>query len=175
MPIYLSTIGGAFFFSFIIIKMMKDLGAHFIPLAWLGVLFTLPLMFLAGASLAFFAMRPVGIGDEGVATFMFGRRWRLLPWSDVKSVERIRVYDTSTLRMRSDFLVRTCGSTIRFDEYLENADRLIDKLNFYIEKYQIPAFEVDRGRETRRAPIAGVVDILQGNSQDGVRTPTTRF
>jgi hypothetical protein len=106
---------------------------------------------------------------------MFGRQRKYLAWPSVTKIERVRFYDSATMRFRFEFWVQANRSYIRFDDYVDHLDSLLEGLNGYIAQHHIPAFEVDRGRETRRAPIATLADIAQGKSLNGVRTPTTKF
>jgi len=79
------------------------------------------------------------------------------------------------MKYRIEFAIYGDNDCIRFDNYIECLERLLDKLNDQIAKYQIPVFEVDRGRETRRAPVATLVAVAQGKSLDGMRTPATKL
>jgi hypothetical protein len=132
-------------------------------------------MFLAGALLGFLLWRPISIGDEGIATLMFGKQQKLLSWSSVTQVERVKVYSRWAAKFRNEYWIYAGGSRIVFDDYIERLDRLVERLNGYITEYHIPAFEVDRARETSKAPVATLADIAQGKSLDGVRTPTAKF
>lgn len=150
-------------------------GLKALPLFAWCVLFLLPVTSVLSALMFFLIWLPVGIGDEGIATFMFGKRRKFLTWTSVAKVERVRFYDSPTMRFRFEFWVHADGTRIRFDDYIDHLDRLVEKLNGYIAEHHIPAFEVDRGRETRRAPVETLADIAQGKGLDGVRAPTAKF
>ncbi|MFI4973114.1 MAG: hypothetical protein ACHP84_01085 [Caulobacterales bacterium] len=138
-------------------------------------MFLLPVTSALSALMFFLIWLPVGIGDEGIGTFMFGQQRKFLAWASVTKVERVRFYDSPTMRFRFEFWIHADRSRIRFDDYIDHLDRLLERLNGYITQHHIPAFEVDRGRETRRAPVATLADIAQGKNIDGVRTPTAKF
>ncbi len=175
LPVYFLLGCGAAFFVVLWAVIIPPSETRTFPFFIWFVLYTPPAMFLVGALLGFLTYRPIGIGDEGIATFMFGKQRQFLAWSAVTKVERVRFYHSPTMRFRHEFWVHADRSRIRFDDYIGHLDRLLERLNGYITEHHIPAFEVDRGRETRRAPVATLADIAQGKSLDGVRTPTAKF
>ena len=174
-PLYFSTLGGGAILSGLLIDMLHDLPSGEIPLRWALVLWLLPAMLLGGGILIFFVLRPVGITDEGIATFLFGKM-RLTAWPKISKVEKVRRYDTSTMRMKSEIRVYVGRRKVAmFNSYIDDFDRLIDKLNIYIAQYNIPAFDINQERESLLTPIAGVAELAQGKSLDGVSTPKSKF
>jgi len=88
----------------------------------------------------------VSIGDEGVTTYLFGRKVRQAPWSAVTRVEKVTFLDRQTGVNRSNFwLTLKTGRSIHFDDYLRRYSEAVDRLNTYVARYSIPAFEFDHG------------------------------
>lgn len=156
----------------------KNVGSlKILPLyAWI-VLFMMPVLSIFFLALVYLRSRPLGIGDDGIATFMFGRRWKFIDWHSVKKVEKFRVYDSFFYEYRRVFLVSADGARIRFDDWIGDLPSLLTTLNGYIAQYRIPAFAVDRGRDTLRKISSSAADTATRKKllNDGIRTSVTEL
>jgi len=148
-----------------------------LPLFAWCVLFLMPAMSLGGMLVFYLRCRPLGIGDEGIATFMLGRRWKFIDWHNVKKVEKFRVYDSFFYEYRRVFLVSADGARIRFDDWIGDLPNLLATMNGYIAKYQIPVFAVDRGRDTLRGISGSAMDSIAQKKllREGVRTTVSQL
>lgn len=166
---------GLIFFCALFFMVAHSKAASTLPFpAW----FALSLMPLACAGVAFSAYlmwRPIGIDDEGITSFLPGGRRKLLRWSSIKKIDRVKFYDNSAMRNRFQFMIYADGGRIRFDDYIDHIDTLTSSLNDYIEKYQIDSFDIDRVRATRKTPASTLADVARNKDLNGVRTPTTKF
>jgi hypothetical protein len=137
----------------------------------------MPVMSLGGVLVCYLRSRPLGIGDDGIATFMLGRRWKFIDWRSVKKVEKFRVYDSFFYEYRRVFLVSADGARIRFDDWIGDLPSLLAMLNGYVAQYRIPAFAVDRGRDTLRKISSSATDTATRKKllNDGIRTPVTEL
>jgi hypothetical protein len=181
---YFASIGGAVFFFVVFSYVLSSPAAHSAPLPAVITLYMLPVLFLVGAALSFWLMRPVSVSDAGIETFMFGKRYQFIDWASVTRIERELAYSSFDMQFHHTVQIynkskggwrRDKNSPICFGDYIKHLDRLLEDLNAYIVKYDIPTFDVDRRRETRRAPIFTIADMVQGKSLDGVSTPTETF
>jgi hypothetical protein len=182
--VYFFTLGGPALLAVFFSVLLHNYRYGPIPLQAIILAYALPMIGLATALMAFWLMRPVGVGDAGIETFMFGRRYGFIDWASVARIERTLVYESFDMKFRHQVWIYskssrkwhyTRNSRIYLDDYIKHLDRLLEELNGYILKYDIPTFDVDRRRETRRAPIFTIADMVQGKSLDGVSTPTDGF
>jgi hypothetical protein len=139
---------------------------------WIMML-ALPVLFVLGLIIYFLKARPIGLSEEGVTNYLFGRRRKFIAWNAITKIERNRFYDTSYFMYRYEFWITANDTKIRFDDWIEDLPTLVTILNRYIAEYQIPAFSVDRGRDTlQKAPN---VAERRKMFRDGVRTSVSSF
>ena len=148
-----------------------------LPLYGWCILFMMPVIFVGGLALLYLRSRPLGIGDEGIATFIFGRKWKFIDWPHVTKVERFRIYDSFFYTYRHVFLVYSNGARIRFDDWIDKLPTIIATLNVYIARYRIPAFSIDRGRNALHRNSSLVIDssTRNGLTHDDGRTSVTEL
>jgi hypothetical protein len=133
----------------------------------------LPVVFTGGLMIYFFKARPIGLSEEGISNYLFWRRRKFIDWNAITKVEMVRFYSTSYYMYRYVFRVWGNGICIRFDDWIEDLPSLLAILNSNIAKHKIPAFSVDRGRDTLRK--ATNVAERRKMFRDGVRTPVSEF
>ena len=148
-----------------------DIGSlSLLPLYGWGLLLLMPVAFLVGLLAYYLRYRPIGVDNDGVSTFILRRRWKFITWHEVTQIEKFRVYDSFYYRYQSVFLISARNSRVRFDDWIENPQELVDMVNEKIAEYKIPTFFVDRGRDT----LAKITDLSASQEQkkllrDGVR------
>jgi hypothetical protein len=132
---------------------------------------TIFLAAMIGQSLNF---RPLRVNDCGIASFLFGFRFRSIPWSKTEKIEKVRIYDTGTNTYWTVYNVRAKGrrTRIRFTDRLCNIEEFLSRVNVYVSEHEIPLEFVDRGRDTRMKILSQALDPSERRKimKHGLRT-----
>lgn len=119
---------------------------------WIGIpLGTLVTWFsIYTAKYSFEKNRPLVIDETGISALANGKIWRSIAWSDVTSIERIRttIYLQLGTRLGYEFLIVGPHNDIKLDDTISDFPVLLDTLNFYVQRYQIPLLARDKGSDT---------------------------
>jgi len=137
---------------------------------------------LIGCAIVFFAvqifrLRPVSADETCIASTLAGRRWRMIPWTGVRLIEKRRVYRATLSRFHSEYVLRGDHATIVFDDNIEELPALLGRINEKIARYGIRAEFVDFGLDSRRAALARSSDRREGSSlaRSGIRATIFRI
>lgn len=144
------------------------------PINVIAGLSLLPTMSLIGTVYVYFLYRPIGINEQGVVTFLRGRQRKFIAWKDVQRIEKIRSYDNLFNRYVNEYSIRSATTRIFFSEWIHDLPDLVVTINRYIVEYRIPAFFVDRGRDTLRTLAQATTSKAERQKirrEGGVRTP----
>jgi hypothetical protein len=145
---------------------------------WFEVCFSLGfVMGLLALVYTFWRARPLGANDNGVITFLFKRTWKQIKWTNINSIEKRRIYNSVFYVYRFEFVIFSERTQIRFDDWIGDLSDLIAVLNFYIKRHNIPAFSVDRGRDTLQKISRLETDRTRRRKllNEGVRVPVAEL
>lgn len=123
---------------------------------------------------SFWVWCPTAIDEDGISKIFFGRTSALL-WKDIVNIEKINFYYRPTEKYRFKISIKSSKKTISFDDYISGLSELIEFVNRKIEQYKIPTFDIDRGDETRKAPIVLLTAVARGETLGGARKPTAKI
>ena len=145
--------------------------------AWGAILFVL---FIAafinvGFFIVFRQNAAIGIDDEGIKTYYFGRWGKCLKWPEIDRIRRVYEYDPSSYRFVTRYFVHTRDSASReyflgrmlanspsprgailFDGYIVGLRRLLDRINQYARRYNVPLEATDKQKDGTKASAVSV-------------------
>lgn len=129
---------------------------------WIGIsLGTLVTWFSTyAAKLSFENYRPLVMDDTGITALANGKTWKFIAWPDVTRIERIRttIYLQLGSRLGYEFLIVGPHNEIKLDDTISDFAVLLNTLNLYVQRYQIPLLARDKGDDTRANIKATVKD-----------------
>lgn len=127
------------------------------------LLFPSPIFILVALIVGLTLSRSVVIGDGGVARTLAGHQFKQLAWDDVTAIYKIRYYDANQQKHQAEFVIMGKSKFVVIDNLIGPTTKVVDTLNSYITKLQIPAFLVDRSLNGRGAQFAAAV-LSQSNN-----------
>jgi hypothetical protein len=120
----------------------------------------------------------IGIDNEGIKTYYFGRWGKCLKWREIDRIRRVYEYDPSSYRFVTRYFVHTRESApheyfmarmlansqsprgaILFDGYLVNLRRLLDRINEYARQYNVPLEATDKQNGGTKAPTVRIAAL----------------
>lgn len=116
-------------------------------------------IFSLGLKYVFNRTRSVVVDAAAITSLAFGRPWRTLAWSQVRSIERVRAYN-STIES-TGYSVHVAGDSVDIwmeDASIKDFDALLVELTKRAQAHQIELSARDRGRDTLAKIRAEVAD-----------------
>ena len=129
------------------------------------------------AKYSFEKNRPLVIDAAGISALANGKIWKFIAWSDVKKIERIRtiIYLQLGTRDGYEFLIVGSHDEIKLDDTISDYPVLLNTLNFYVQRYQIPLSARDKGSDTLDQIKATVKDKQERRKllKEGIQSSIT--
>jgi hypothetical protein len=123
----------------------------------------------------FVKQRPLVIDETGITALVRGKPWKFIAWPEVTKIKRIRrimILELGGSRNGYEFAIVGPHNEINLDDRISDFSVLLDTLNFYIQRYQIPLLALDRGTDTLDQIKATVKDKQERKKllKEGVRS-----
>lgn len=145
---------------------------------WIGILLGTLVTWgsIYTAKYSFEKNRPLVIDETGITALANGKIWKSIAWSDVTRIERIRTIIYLQLGTRYGYEFVIAGPhdeiEIKLDDTISDFPVLLNTLNFYVQRHQIPLLARDKGEDTRAKIKATVKDKQERKKllQEGVQS-----
>jgi hypothetical protein len=131
--------------------------------AWIGILIGAIWTwgFFNGVRGSFINQRPLVVDANGITARAFGKPWKFIAWPDITRIARIRrmmILELGGSRNGYEFVIYGPHVEINLDDRISNFPVLLNTLNSYVQRYQIPLSARDRGSDTQDQIKATVKD-----------------
>lgn len=142
------------------------------PPMLVGVLWTWFMLY--ALKLLYASYRPIVIDEGEISALAFRHVWKSIPWVNVKRIERIRRIKIKEFRNTYGYTLAIIGSdeTINIEDTIRKLPQLLNTLNAYAQRYQIPIVARDLGEDTKANIRATVKDKREQNRllKEGIQT-----
>jgi len=138
-----------------------------------AMLFAGPTIMAFCVGYAFKRWRPIGINESGISALAFSKPWKFIPWSEIRKIEKIRMYDATSWRYSLFYHVYGQNRHIGFENGLKQMDSLLEAINSQIAKFHIDVEYIDLGTDT----LAKVTDRAERKKlwREGVRVAQSKL
>ena len=141
-----------------------------------GAFWTGLLIFTARGT--FIKQRPIAIDETGITALFFGKTWKFIAWPEVTRIEQIRIMMARELGgWRNGYELAIVGphDEINLEDVISDFPVLLNTLNFYVQRHQIPLLARDKGSDTIDRIRATVKDKQERKKllKEGVQSSIT--
>lgn len=124
--------------------------------------------------LTFETSRPIVIDEMSISAWAFGRVWKSIAWSEIKSIERIRSLKFEEKGRRYGYHLVIIGrhAQIIIEDSIHELPALLNTMNMYVHRHQIPLLARDKGEDTKANIKATVKDRQERKKllKEGIQT-----